>query len=445
MTAAAPGAPSGERVSVLLAAGSAAWEPTALTQLARPTGPVTLHRRCLDLPDLLSAASTGIAHVALVAGDLGLDADACARLLRAGVRPVVVDDPVSLAAEERLTRRARWLRLGVALVVEPDAVGDLGALLRRVAGAQPDPASSGPDTSAEDCGDLPVVTRGRVLAVWGAHGAPGRTTVALGLGAVAARGGRRTCVVDADVLGGSAGQQLGVLEEVSGLLAAARLVDAGELTREQLAGVAREVVPRLRLVTGLPRPDRWVELRADTLQQLLAVARTLDDLVVVDAGSGLPDAAADPYGPETREEQTSAVLEAADQVLLVATPDPVGLARMARSLQQLGERVPDVPCHVVLNRMRSSVGFRRAEIVELVGQVRADAPVTFLPEDAGAADRAVAGGRTLVECGDGPLTRALGDLLTEVAPTGAARAVGDRGRVRRARLRRRPGHTVRSR
>lgn len=428
-----PSLPGDARVSVLLAAGSAPWETTALAQLSRPTGPVALRRRCLDLPDLLSAATTGTAQVALVSGDLDLDADACARLLRAGVRPVVVDDPGPRSAEERLARRARWLRLGAALVVEPEAVDDLTALAHRVAGVEPEPLQPVAETPLAQDGLAPGgEADGVVLAVWGAVGAPGRTTVALGLGAVAAGAGRPTCVVDADVHGGSAGQQLGVLEEVSALLAAARLVDAGQLTREALVGLAREVVPHLRLVTGLPRPDRWVELRADMLGELLAVARSLDELVVVDAGFGLPVGPADPYGPEAREEQTLAVLEAADTVLLVATPDPVGLARMARSLHELTDHVPHAPCHVVVNRMRGSVGFRRHEVVALVDQVRPGTAVHFLPEDTTTADRAVAGGRTLVECGDGPLTRAMADLLDQVAPGGGGTSRGARrGRLRR--------------
>src|SRR5690606_6939368 len=38
----------------------------------------------------------------------------------------------------------------------------------------------------------------RVLAVWGAHGAPGRSTVAIQLAVELSRSGRRTALVDAD-------------------------------------------------------------------------------------------------------------------------------------------------------------------------------------------------------------------------------------------------------
>ena len=48
-------------------------------------------------------------------------------------------------------------------------------------------------------------------------------------------------LLDADPYGGAVGQHLAVLDEVSGLLAAARLANAGELDAARLAGLAREV------------------------------------------------------------------------------------------------------------------------------------------------------------------------------------------------------------
>ena len=72
---------------------------------------------------------------------------------------------------------------------------------------------------------------GRVVVVWGPAGAPGRTTVAVSLAAVLARRSRRTTLVDADPYGGSVAQHLGILDEVSGLLSAARLAADGTLRR----------------------------------------------------------------------------------------------------------------------------------------------------------------------------------------------------------------------
>ena len=77
-----------------------------------------------------------------------------------------------------------------------------------------------------------------MVAVWGPAGAPGRTTVAAGVAAELARRRVRTVLVDADPYGGAVAQQLGVLDEVSGLLSAAR-VTAGGMLAERFGSVQR--------------------------------------------------------------------------------------------------------------------------------------------------------------------------------------------------------------
>ena len=96
-----------------------------------------------------------------------------------------------------------------------------------------------------------------MVAVWGPAGAPGRTTVAVGLAAEPAGRGQDTFLLDVDPYGGAVAQHLGVLDEVSGLLAAARPPTPACSTPDRLAGLARQVDDRLRVLTGLPRPDRW--------------------------------------------------------------------------------------------------------------------------------------------------------------------------------------------
>ena len=123
------------------------------------------------------------------------------------------------------------------------------------------------------------------MTVWGPAGAPGRTTLATGLAAELARRGCRTTLVDADPYGGAVAQQLGILDEVSGLLAAAR-VTAGGMLGERFGSVQRTIGPHLGVVTGLPRPDRWVEVRPGVVEHLLEVGRDHGH-VVVDTGFSL--------------------------------------------------------------------------------------------------------------------------------------------------------------
>ena len=65
--------------------------------------------------------------------------------------------------------------------------------------------------------------------MWGPTGAPGRTTVAVGLATELARSGVHTLLADADVYGGVVAQVLGFLDEAPGLAAAVRLANNGQL------------------------------------------------------------------------------------------------------------------------------------------------------------------------------------------------------------------------
>ncbi len=456
----------GPRPTVALAAGSEAWEAEALAAVAAAPTRVTLVKRCLDLGDLLAVAATGSVRVALLAAHLdGLDADCVERLRRAGVRAVVV---VPAGASE--VERHRLRRLGFSTAVEEAEVSQASALLTLLESASeaglappgvedllagpPQAAPGGHPEPEVPAGTGPVVGTGpgRVVGVWGPHGAPGRTTVAIGLAAEAAALGVATTVVDADPHGGAVGQHLAVLDEASGLLAAVRLANAGQLDAARLVGVARQVHPRLRLVTGLPRPDRWTEVRSQTLVTVLDVAATLTPLVVVDAGFGLDTRAAEGRpAAASRDRLSMTVLEHADDLVVVAAADPVGLTRLARSLLDLRAVRPGGPEVVVVNRMRPGLGWSERDVVDMVARVAPDARVAFLPEDRAAADKALVGGRTLAESGDGPLRRAVARLAAEhLARTGLVAPAQRRSRRdrRHGRGRRAPapaGQTLSSR
>ena len=258
---------------------------------------------------------------------------------------------------------------------------------------------------------------GRVIAVWGPAGAPGRTTLAAAVAAEIGHRRRRTVLVDADPYGGAVAQQLGILDEVSGLLSAARLAATGQLA-ERFGSVQRGIDAHLSVVTGLPRGDRWVEVRSGALEELLDVAAEQAE-VVVDTGFSLEDDPVPDFGSRPpRNHLTLAALEAADEVLVVGSADPVGLSRLARGLVEIGERRPGRPVQVVVNRMRPTLGWSERDIVAMVAGFSRSSAVHFLPEDQVAVDRALVAGRTLVESGDSALGRAVArvvDSLISVA------------------------------
>src|SRR5215468_63015 len=259
------------RLSVLYAADGAPWEARLVVDLDRGEHPVTVVRRCVDIVDLLAVALTGQARAALVAASLRrLDADAVDRLIAAGVAPVAVVRRDDTAAEDRV--RAQGIShvvpddadAAVVATVISDAVAATNSAAKgmRVTRGFGDPVGARPSASPPDSSptsDSSPPTRGSVVAVWGPTGAPGRTTVAVALADELSRLGSSSLLVDADVYGGVIAAVLGLLDESPGFAAACRQSAARRLDPETLAGLCWAVTPSFRVLTGVPRSERWPE------------------------------------------------------------------------------------------------------------------------------------------------------------------------------------------
>ena len=413
-------------ICVLVAASGASWEARALQQLSTGAPGIVVLKRCVDLNDLLASAATGQAKVSLVAYGLpGLDADSVDHLRRSGLSVVVVAEPAEL--DHGGSVRVR--RLGIEHIVESGSIELLNSAVL-LAGADSQPVAP-PVEAKRDLASAERAEPGRILAVWGPTGAPGRTTVAVCVAAELANRGVQTLLVDADGFGGAVAQHLGVLDEMSGLLAAARLANTGQLDGDRLATLARAVNPTLRVLTGLPRADRWAEVRDSGFNQLLELARAIADYVVLDTAFSLETDANASIGSSAphRNAMTLASLEQADEVIVVGSADPVGLARLARGLVEFKETVPGGTVRIVINRARPSLGWGEKEVRAMIEGFVTPASVHFLPDDRGATDRALVSGKTLVELGDSSLRRSVSGLVDAV--TGQSASTGSRRWLRR--------------
>lgn len=417
------------RVPVLTAVSDARWEASLVAALERGDLGVAVVRRCVDLADLLATASTGAARAALLSADLRrLDRDALARLAVAGVAVVGLVPPGDEDAERRLRQ------LGVTTVLPSDSSPEelSAAVVEAVASAAvPTPGErlglGDPRSALPDLPPPPEPLElldtgpgsGRVVAVWGPTGAPGRTTVAVGVATEVAGLGRPVLLVDADVYGGVVAQVLGLLDEAPGLAAACRLANGGALDVAALADLARAVGPGLRVLSGIARADRWPELRPSALEVVLEQARSLAAVTVVDCGFGLEqdeELAYDTAAPR-RNGATLAVLEQADTVLAVGSADPVGLQRLVRGLGELRDAVPGVQPVVVVNRLRSSAvpGDSEAEVRGALERYAGVTDVRVVPLDVEGVDRALQAGRTLAEASPGsPVRTALAALAADL-------------------------------
>ena len=397
---------------VLLAVGDGAADQEVGAQLlgaVRPGDGCVVHR-CEDLEDLLVTAATGVAEAAVVSPYVArLDREVLARLAALGVAAV------GLAPDEPGDARLRLLGVDEVLSRPPDAHGLESAVARALA-RRPSPAGFAHATATGPPRRRSSAGRGRVVAVWGPTGAPGRSTVAVGLAAELAGLGWPTLLVDADPYGGSLALAVGVPDEAAGLAAACRAANLGALDLSTLEGLVVEVAPELAVLTGIDRAERWPELRPAAVEVVLELARTRAAVSVVDCGFSLEqdeELSYDTLAPR-RNGATLAVLADADLVVVVGSADRLGLRRLVTALGELRETVPEARTAVVCNRVRETA-VPEQEVRATLGRLAGVEPVACLPWDTPALDRALARGRPLAQvAADAPLRRALQQLAADL-------------------------------
>jgi len=431
------------------------WEGALVTTLERGTD-AQIARRCPDLADLLAVAGSGLAQVAMLSADLrGLDRTALDHLRNCSVKVVGIYPPGDELAERHLRQ------LGISTVIPADATGEVlqdaldalegqslsgadwlqqgsGAAAEGAPGGIPESARPGHgaggvtaqvgtygtgDPDGLDSPDCP----GSIIAVWGPTGAPGRTTIALNLATELARLGQPTVLVDADTYGGCIAQSLSMIDEAPGLAAATRSADQGALDLAVLARLAPEVSAGLRVLTGIPKAERWPELRAAALEHVLTLTRRLGRFTVIDCGFSLEDdeeLSYDTLAPR-RNAATLTSLAVADHVLAVGAGDPIGLQRLVRGLQELGTVASPSPA-VVINRVRASAVGPRPEqrIRDALNRFAGVDDLRFIPDDPATLDGALLAGESLAEAApDSRVRQAVLALASELSgvpgpPTG---------------------------
>jgi len=240
--------------------------------------------------------------------------------------------------------------------------------------------------------------------VWGPGGAPGRTTIAIGVAAELAALGRGVVLADVDTHGASIAPALGMLDESPGFAAACRLAGTDALSHAELARLAQEYRSPLggfRVLTGIGRPSRWPELSGERVAKVIALCRTWAEVTVVDVGSSLEndeEISSDLFAPRRNAAAVTAVREA-DIVIAVGSADPVGMSRFLRAHADLLEVSSAREVVVVMNRVRATaIGMNpRAQVEQTLSRFGGVESPVLVPHDQAALDGAVLAGRTLAD------------------------------------------------
>lgn len=376
----------------------------------------TLVRRCADIEELLTAAESGAITVAAVSPDFpGMSGSVIAELTMRGANVLGVTSPTSPLDERQCEA---WSLRQTHVVGSGLLEAELRALHHAavpIGVGSVATAAAGPEGTASE---LPVdVAQGdaqgraeptesaataQIVMVWGPHGSPGRTTCATHLARELAASGT-TLLLDADTTAPSCAAHLGLLDEAPGILAAARLVDAGTFNAHQLRSIAAHVDDGFDVLSGIGHAGRWHELTRFHLARILDVAATSYRWIVVDVAADLhadESLLFDTLAP-ARNAAGLEVMERADVVLALASADPVSLQRF---VQQGGEVLgahPDV--RVVVSRARDAAvgGHASTVVTHALERFVGVSPVAVLPDAREAVDGALLTGRLVAPEGRG--------------------------------------------
>jgi len=343
---------------------------------------------------------------------------------RAGVRILALGDGPAAA---RLTRRH-----GIGDPLPASASGwDIADALR----PRGTPVVPSPDPAAGA-----AAPAGRLITVWGPHGSPGRSTVAVQLAALLAGADRAVALVDADTHAPAVALLLGLTDDGPGIAAACRRAELGLLDGAELSRLATPVETSggtLDVLVGINRPARWPELSPARLRGALDACRHGNTLTLVDVSASLEadeEIVSDLDGLR-RNAATLTAVHSADRIVAVAAADPLGIARFVRGYADLRAEIGDAPVTVAVNKVRPGpLGVdARGQIRRALDRFSAIRDVHFLPYDQRALDAAALHARPVADVsGRSPFTTAVRALAASLLRDEQAPVTTRRARRREA-------------
>lgn len=252
-----------------------------------------IHEDLGPLPalDLIHELATHMPEVATVLAVRDGTADAVGAAMLAGARGVLILPPTLEELEARLGAAARWSQ----------------SVRRRLA----------EDTQTN------LSVGGRMIAIAGAKGGTGTTTIATYLALLAAGGGAaRSCLVDLDLQAGDVPSVLNLIHQrsIHDLVDVAQDISVRNLDETMYAHPSG-----LRVLLSPSEGELGEDVTATPARSILGAVKSHFEVAIVDCGAVVTEAGA-------------VAVSMADQVLVTVTPDILCL-RAVKRLGQLWERI----------------------------------------------------------------------------------------------------------
>jgi pilus assembly protein CpaE len=216
--------------------------------------------------------------------------------------------------------------------------------------AESAPHLSSKTTASSTGGMLPNQTRNQIVAVFSLKGGSGKSTIAVNTAVgLAVLRQKKVMLVDADLWTGD----VAVLMNVAGSFSIADLCQR-EMT--EIESLKQILVKHSSGVDVLQRPQELLineGLRSEPLVKALSIYRSAYDFVMVNMSPSM-------------DEMNLQILDVADVILLVTTPEVAAITNTARFLEVARRVGYDRKLQLVLNRANS--GIKIAIIEETLGQ-----------------------------------------------------------------------------
>lgn len=248
-----------------------------------------------------------------------------------------------------------------------------------------------------------------VIAVWGAKGGVGKTTLAenlaMLLGVIA---NRKTILLDANMAGGNAHIHLRLPPQrnIAGL---ARLFEAhNRVDPKDVLGYLTPFRNNLRVLVGIPRQFMagescfQGERGREFMRMLIEAVRTMSDFVILDLGQ------------DTNSVVHLQALRQADLILVVVNSEKASLLDTQEVLDTLWEHVQidRARFRLVLNRFHPEHGLRRKEIVDVMKLPE----IGVIPEMSEKVTASLNSGVPIVLNGGGEVAESMVRVATTVYP-----------------------------
>jgi Mrp family chromosome partitioning ATPase len=165
-----------------------------------------------------------------------------------------------------------------------------------------------------------------VIAITSPYGSTGKTTVVINLAAELAAAKYRVLIIDADIQGPSCANYLSLSELPAGFPGAVRIASQNRFDQSQLERLSVELSrPKVSLLSG-SNGSQAIEITISSIDQIIEIAKENFDFTIVDLSS-MPHNISGSSSGGNLKTLVSSVLSHANELVVVALADPVGIFR----------------------------------------------------------------------------------------------------------------------